>query len=314
MQRKNNIIIISGPTASGKTSTSISLAKELGGEIVNFDSLLFYKEINIGTAKPDKKELLSVPHHMVGNHSIYSPINAADYIKETIPVINECHSRGKTVFLVGGSGFYLQAILNGMYDSITTSDDIINKSEVLYKQNGISPFLDILKDVDSDSLKKYHENDHYRIRRAVEHYWMTGNKFSSSRDNMEQQKKDSPSERYNWNILHIHLDIPKDEHFKYILARTETMFKEGLLKEVKDLITAGAKGDEKPLKSIGYKEVIGFINGEYSTVEECMERISINTRRLAKSQRTWFKKVDKLSFNSITDLSNIKDVCREFLG
>jgi tRNA dimethylallyltransferase len=117
---KNIICVISGPTASGKTSTSISLAKKFGGEIVNFDSLLFYKEITIGTAKPTEEEKDGVPHHFVNCESVNNPINAADFSKLAISKINELHSQKKIVYLVGGSGFYLQAVLKGMYDSQTT--------------------------------------------------------------------------------------------------------------------------------------------------------------------------------------------------
>jgi tRNA dimethylallyltransferase len=313
MKRKNEIIIISGPTATGKTSTSINLAKMFGGEIINFDSLLFYKELNIGTAKPTKEEQQGIPHHLISTHSIASPINAADFMAEAIQIINDCHKREQIVFLVGGSGFYLQAVLNGMYQSETTSQEVLNKSERIYKEDGIGSFIDILKDVDPESYQLYHENDHYRIRRAVEHYWMSGNTFSSSRKKMPDQLQDSPVSLFNWNVLHIHLDIPKEEHFTYIVKRTNTMFNDGLLDEVQNLLKNGATGKEKPLNSIGYKEAIGYLNDDYSDLEQCKERICINTRRLAKSQRTWFKKQEKICYNPITDQNEIIETCRSFL-
>lgn len=307
------VIIISGPTATGKTSTSINLAKKFDGEIVNFDSLLFYKELNIGTAKPDSVEQQSIPHHLVGDQSINSPINAADFIEKAIPIINDCHQRGKVVFLVGGSGFYLQAIINGMYKSETTSPDIIEKSNFLYSKEGISPFRDILKTSDPRSFEQYHENDHYRIRRAVEHLWMTGKMFSESREQMKVKLLDSPVKKYNWQVLHIYLDIPKELHFDIIKKRVDQMVQAGLIEETKQLLANGATGAEKPLKSIGYKETLAYIKGEFEGIDEYKDRLAINTRRLAKSQRTWFKKQEKICYNALTDQELIEQECQTFI-
>ena len=313
MNNKNKIIIISGPTASGKTKTSVNLATKLGGEIINFDSLVFYKELTIGTAKPTQKEMNDIPHHLVGTHSIYSPLNAADFIKEAVPIINRIHERNKTVFLVGGSGFYLQALLHGMYDSPTTSEKILNQSETLYLKQGITPFLKILKDEDLESFERYHENDHYRIRRAVEHFWQTGQRFSTSRKKMQTDMNLTPIEKYEWDLFHLYLDIDKEEHFKIIQKRSQTMLKNGLIEEVRAILSKGADGSEKPLNSIGYKETISYIRGDFPSIEAYLERLNINTRRLAKSQRTWFKKVEKKSYNPLTDQDILLSDCNNFL-
>tara|TARA_Y100000385_G_C12989933_1_gene592319 strand:+ start:267 stop:1208 length:942 start_codon:yes stop_codon:yes gene_type:complete len=310
---KNIVCIISGPTASGKTSTSIGLAKKFGGEIVNFDSLLFYKEIKIGTAKPTLEEMDGVPHHMVNTHSIKEPINAADYLKEALPIINSIHQRGEIVYLVGGSGFYLQALLYGMYDSITTPAEILKKSEDLFESSGILPFLDVLKENDPESFERYHQNDHYRIRRAVEHFWATKTKLSAARQDMDEKKKPGPMEEFNWNVFHIHLDLPKPEHFEIIQKRANEMVKLGLVYEVKHLLSSGYDGEEKPLKSIGYKETLDYIKGNFDSEDAYLERIAISTRQLAKSQRTWFKKVEKNTYNPIIDIEKIYNDYKEFL-
>lgn len=300
-----DVIVISGPTATGKTSTSIQIAKHINAEVVNFDSLVFYRELNIGTAKPTQKEMDGVSHHLVGTQSINNPMNAADFQKIAITTINEIHSRSRPVVLVGGSGFYLQTLLNGMYKGGSTPKEITIKSDKLYELEGITPFIKILESNDIKSLERYHINDHYRLRRAVEFFWSTGKKFSTERDQMRDYTLESPVILNNWNIKHIHLDIEKTEHFKIIQSRSRLMIKEGLVKEVQDLLNLDFKRDLKPLKSIGYKETIDYIDGKFDSVEDYIERIDISTRQLAKSQRTWFKKLNLNTFNPLTDFDII---------
>lgn len=285
------VIVVSGPTASGKTDLAVELALKFNGEVVNFDSLLLYKEINIGTAKPTEEERRSVPHHMIDVRSISNPMNAADFAREAFPIVQNLLKSGKPVFLTGGSGFYLQALLKGMYDSPTTPAEITRRSDELYQAEGIAPFREILKLHDPKSFERYHENDHYRVRRAVEHWWTTGFPMSEARE-----EKDSANVELNrptihdWDLLHIYLDLPKEEHWKIIEKRTEKMLQNGLIDEVKDLLQKGFTGTEKPLQSIGYKESLDYIRGVYKSLEECKERIIISTRQLAKSQRTWFNR------------------------
>ncbi len=311
---KNIICVISGPTASGKTSTSIELAKKFGGEIVNFDSLLFYREIHIGTAKPTADERGDIIHHFVDCASVNSPINAADYSKMAIEKINELHRQSKIVYLVGGSGFYLQAVLKGMYESKTTPKNIIDRSDILYRDHGIDPFREILKEHDSKSYDQYHENDHYRIRRAVEHYWSNGTLFSDQREKMDQREDVSPQVVNEWNVFHAHLDLDKESHFDIIQQRTKKMLDDGLLEEVEDLISEGFTGAEKPLKSIGYKECFGYKSGIFKDRQELEERINISTRQLAKAQRTWFKKVDKSTYNPLFDKLELEEDFKTFIG
>lgn len=301
------MIVISGPTASGKTDLSVELANHFGGEIVNFDSLLFYKEINIGTAKPTLLEMGTVPHHMINIRSISGPMNAADFAKEAFPIIDKLLNDGKNVFLVGGSGFYLQALLKGMYDSPTTPSDILDKSDQLFKEEGIEVFRRILLDNDPKSYERYHSNDHYRIRRAVEHFWTTGSTLSSAREmkDLSNSALNNPS-IHNWDLLHIYLDIPKAEHAQIIKLRTERMLQSGLIEEVQGLLRNGFSGLEKPLQSIGYKEAIKYISGGYQNLSECQDQIIVSTRQLAKSQRTWFNRdQSKIKFHPLEERKEI---------
>lgn len=285
------VIIISGPTATGKTSTSVELAKRINAEIVNFDSLYFYKELNIGTAKPSTDEMQGIKHHLIGFTTIITPINAADFVLKASPIINDIHSHDKPVILVGGSGFYLQALINGMYKSGTTPQEIITRSNNLYQTEGIAPFLEILKKHDPVSYTKLHENDHYRIRRAVEHFWHNKSAFSLSRKNFEDIE--GPAQKYNWETLHFYLDCEKSKHWKMIEDRTDQMLDNGLIEEVKKLLELGYTGNEKPLLSIGYKQVQAYLKNQITSVEEMREKIIIATRQLAKAQRTWFAKKEK---------------------
>jgi tRNA dimethylallyltransferase len=285
------VVIISGPTASGKTDLSVELAQKFGGEIVNFDSLLLYKEVNIGTAKPTLEERKSVPHHMVDVRSISEPMNAADYAREALPLVEKLLAEKKIVYLVGGSGFYLQALVKGMYDSPTTPQEISKRSDDLYETEGIIPFLKILSENDPESFKRYHENDHYRVRRAVEHWWANGTKLSDERNKKDSENKNLPlTGAHNWELFHVHLDLPKDEHLEIIAKRTKKMLRDGLIEEVQDLLKSNFTGEEKPLQSIGYKEVLDYLKGVHKDLKDCEKRIIISTRQLAKSQRTWFKK------------------------
>ncbi len=309
------MIIVSGPTATGKTDISIELARQFGGEVVNFDSLLLYKEITIGTAKPTSLEQGEIPHHMINVASISQPMNAAAYAKMALPIINQLHEKNKLVYLVGGSGFYLQALLQGMYDSPTTPKEISERSDKLYQELGINPFLEILAQHDPATLNRYHANDHYRVRRAVEHFWNTGTPLSEVRSKKDEENQSrEQSNVHGWDVLHLHLDVPKEEHSEIIKNRTKKMLLSGLIREVQDLLGEGFTGNEKPLQSIGYKEVIDLERGLLKSEAECMERIIVSTRQLAKSQRTWFNRIQgKVSLHPILNKALVLDSVHKFI-
>ena len=312
--KKNIVCVISGPTASGKTKTSLEMARSFGGDIVNFDSLLFYKELNIGTAKPDSREREQVPHHLMDIRSASDPLNAADYSRMAERKILDLHQQNKIVYLTGGSGFYLQALLFGMFDSATVDAATRERSEALYKEKGIEPFLATLKKEDPVCAAQYHENDHYRIRRAVEHFWTQGTKFSEERAKMlRDREKNSRVQKLGWQLFHVYLDIPKETHFEIVQTRTRAMIQDGLVKEVEGLLNKGFTGAEKPLQSIGYKETLQHLQGLFSK-EELIEKIDISTRQLAKAQRTWFKKVKKNQYNPLLNKETILKDFDTFLG
>ena len=315
---KNKLIIISGPTATGKTKTSIELAKKIFSKfkletvIVNFDSLLFYKELSIGTAKPTMEEREGIEHFMVDIESIKSPMNAADFIKIGEEIIKAQLAKNKCVILVGGSAFYLRALLKGMYETITPTKEIKDKFENLDSETLTS----FLKKNDPESLANLHPNDHYRLTRAALHFEMTGTKISSEKIVLDDLSPyDFSQIIHPWDILHFYLDLPKDLHFEIIKQRTEKMFSEGLIDEIESLAKAGFALEGKPLNSIGYKEAIEWKKGLFTSKSECIERIAISTRQLAKSQRTFFRKISpKFTFNPIDDQEKIFHLVEQFLS
>lgn len=317
----HKLIVVSGPTASGKTKTSIEIAKHIQNTlhmkaaVVNFDSLLFYKEISIGTAKPTLEERDGIEHHMIDIESINSPMNASGFIKKGEEVIHELFKQNKVVILVGGSAFYLRAILKGMYESPTAPKELKEGITEQYKNEGITPFIEFLKINDPQSLINLHENDHYRLMRAVEYFQLTGTKISDKKKEHDQLNPyDFSTISHPWDVLHFYLDLPKDEHFEIIKKRTQEMFDQGLMEEVLELEKSGFFLTEKPLASIGYKEALEFKNGLFANIEECIERIAISTRQLAKAQRTFFNKITpKESFNPIHDQGKIKERVTSFL-
>jgi len=295
---KNRIVIISGPTATGKSRQAIELHKALRADsvdsiIVNFDSLLFYSELNIGTAKPTCQELENYPHAMINISSAKIHLNASVYSKKAKEIIDEAHAANKVVILVGGSGFYVRALIKGMYDSVAPTAAVSAQIDSLLKSGGVQAVREMLKRDDVVSYNTIHPNDEYRNVRALEHLMTTGRMFS------DEKKKMDELEPFNfllctdksWRVLHLHLDMDKPEHNQIIENRSRQMMSDGLLDEVAQLLGNGFTGKEKPLGAIGYKEVVSYLQGgEISSVEECLERIIIATRQLAKAQRTWFNR------------------------
>ena len=308
---KNKVVIIAGPTATGKTALAIEVAKLYNGVVVNFDSLLFYQELSIGTCKPSLEEMQGVKHFLVGTDSAKNPLNANQFMKKALPIIEEQLKLDRLVILVGGSGFYLQALLEGMVEDLSTPVEIRQKSDQLYEQMGIEPFLKQLQEIDSESFARLHANDHYRVRRAVEYFWTTGISLSSANAKLKKMKEERGGNAHGWKLLDLYLDIPKVEHLPIIYKRTEEIIKMGLIDEVKGLLAQGFTGKEKPLESIGYKEAQSFLAGDL-TETELKEEIDIATRQLAKAQRTWFKGQKKTFFHPLRDRELILKMVKEF--
>ncbi len=319
---KKPVIIISGPTATGKTSAAVGLAVLLHSRgkqaaVVNFDSLLFYRELNIGTAKPSTEERQGIPHHLVDVRSVREPMTASDFCTQALEVIDRLHAQGQIPLLTGGSGFYLRALIKGMYEGGRADEAQAQEVQRLLDEEGGEGLKRRLAEVDPQSAERLHVNDHYRLARAYEFYLATGAPISEARAELEER---SPydftvSVHPDWALFHAYLDLPKDEHGPRIQARTQEMLKAGVLDEVRALLRNGFTGEEKPLNSIGYKEAQALLKGELEDTEAYARAVDTATRQLAKAQRTFFKKVTgKSTYHPLRDADKLKQDVLGFLG
>lgn len=307
-----NILIISGPTCTFKTRRSIEIAKILKqAEIINCDSLLFYRELNISTAKPAPQDLLDIPHHLINCCSIKDPIDIAHFCKLAIPLIDEIHSRGHIALLVGGSAFYLRALIKGHYLSEDSSRN--HNDEKVIEAADINEMINFLKVKDPQVFESIHPNDHYRVERAYQFYIKNNRPISEEKKRFEERGPYNLSAPQfdHWHPLHIHFDIPKEEHYSLIKERTSQMINQGIIVEIQELLEKGHDPHLRPLQSIGPKQVIDYLKKEESPAghEILRESIFIATRQLAKAQRTFFKRMGpKLTFHPLQDWPQVLDL------
>ncbi len=284
---KKPLIVIVGPTAIGKSEVAIELAKRINGEIVSCDSCQVYKYLNIGTAKPTKEERKKIPHHLIDVIEPDEEFNAFLYARKAHKAISEIHKKKKTPILVGGSGLYVRATVDGIFLGAKKNKAIRERlrkfsSDTLYRK---------LKKVDSETASHLHPHDRVRIIRALEVYELTGQPISALQ---EVSKGKEP----NYNLTMIGLKRKRKELYQRINQRVERMIKKGLVKEVKNLLKKGFSKDLIVLKGLGYKEIIGYLDGEYD-LKEAIRLLKRNSRRFAKRQLTWFNKDKRIHWIEI---------------
>ena len=294
---KNKLIILAGPTASGKTSVSIDLAKRLGGEIISADSMQVYKYMDVGTAKISVEEMQGVKHHLIDVLDPKEDFNIVKFQNMVKCSIEEIVKNGHIPILVGGTGFYIQSII---YDiDFNTEDDnssVRKKLEEEYDTLGADFMYEKLKKIDSVSAGIIHKNNKKRIIRAIEFFLINNAPISSH--NEVQRKKNSPYD-YRFFVL----NPPRDILYERINKRVDIMVENGLVDEVKKLREMGLSMENISMQGIGYKEILEYLDGEVS-LESAIENIKQNTRHMAKRQVTWFKRekdviyVDPFSFES----------------
>ena len=275
------VIVVCGPTASGKTALSIALAKRLGGEVVSADSMQIYKELDIGTAKPDMAERDGVPHHMLDVVSVKDTYSVSRYEDEAAACVDDIFARGKTPIVCGGTGLYINALIKGSgfleYDQ---SGETRAKVERMWDEEGPEAVMARLREVDPDSAERLHINDRKRVVRALEVFLFTGKTITQH--NYETQQRPP---RYDSLFIGI---APRDRQVLYdrIDRRVDIMMERGLLREVEELHRHGLMINTAA-QAIGYKELFGYLRGETS-LEEGVALIKQKSRNYAKRQMTWF--------------------------
>lgn len=272
------LIVIQGPTASGKTKLAIQLAKILNTVVVSADSRQFYKEIQIGTAKPTLEEQEGVKHYFIDSHSIHSPVTSAQYEKEAIQLLNELFISTPFIVLVGGSGMFIDALCDGINE--VPKNDLIKEqlnSELL--TNGLPFLLSELKIKDEFYFQKVDKGNPLRVIRALEVIRSTGSTYSSFLDKNSIVKRD-------FETIKFVIDLPRDQLYERINLRVDQMICNGLLDEVKSVIEYKSL---QSLNTVGYKELFSYLNSEID-FKEAVELIKKNTRNYAKRQLTWFRK------------------------
>lgn len=286
---KKKILIITGPTASGKTAVGIRLAQLLNGEIISADSMQVYKYMDIGTAKASSQERSLVKHHMIDEVSPEYPFTAAEFRERCGKYIDEIISRGKLPIVVGGTGLYINSLIKPWdFSGTPPAEDVRAELDELCREKGGEYLYNKLKEADPESAEKIHPNNIKRIMRALEVFMVTGKaKSESDRASMERETEYEP-------VL-IGLNLDRELLYQRINLRIDKMLEEGLLEEVKHLLEMGYSKNLTSMQGLGYKEIVRYLEGEY-TLAYAVEILKRDTRRFAKRQLTWFRRYEDIQW------------------
>ena len=279
---KEKVIVICGPTASGKTSTGIELAKKINGEIISADSMQIYKEMNIGTAKPSEEEMQGIKHYLIDFIHPNERYSVAQFKQDAKNAIKEIISKGKVPIIVGGTGLYIDSLIYEIdYNDINIDEEYRNKLDDIVKEQGLDILYKKAIQVDPKAMEKVSKNDKKRIMRVLEIFHSTG----KTKTEQEAESRRNPVE-FDYKVFAINWDRPV--LYDRINKRVDIMIEQGLIQEVQGIFN---KYDSFPtaMQGLGYKEVVDFLNGLY-TKEEMIEKLKMETRRYAKRQLTWFRK------------------------
>ncbi len=280
------LLVILGPTAVGKSKIAISLAERINGEIISADSMQLYQGMDIGTAKPSLREQQLIPHHLIDLLKPDEPFNVFEYAKKAERIIRDIHRRKRVPILVGGSGLYIRAVVDSLFES--PEIDLSKKRAFLKRIKGVSTekLYSELKKVDQKASQKIHSHDRRRIKRALEVFYATGIPISV----LHQRKPARP-----FQTLIIGINRERKELYKRINERVKAIFAKGFIDEVKALLEKGYDENLNSMQAIGYKETITHLKGK-RTLEETIELVKRNTRRFAKRQLSWFRKDKRIKW------------------
>lgn len=288
----NTVIVIVGPTASGKTGLGIEIAKELNGEIISADSMQIYKGLDIGTAKATQEEQKEIKHHLIDICDVDTSFSVAEYKRLCYEKIDEIFSCGKTPIIVGGTGLYINAIVNNMkFDNCenrsNADNNLIRKElEAILEEKGKEHLYNMLLELDPITAEKIHMNNVKRVIRAIELA-----KEGTYKNNIEKRNDLWNKNESRYNFITIYIDMPREELYERINMRVDIMKDSGIIEEAKKLKEMNLNTNITAMQAIGYKEFFDYIDGKES-LDEAVEKLKLATRRYAKRQITWFKKLN----------------------
>lgn len=294
LTNKKLLVVIEGPTASGKTALGVELALQFNSIVISADSRQFYKELAIGTAKPTIDEQKGITHYFVDSHYLKDEVTSAGYAKEVSLIIDDLFKLHDVIFMVGGSGMFIDAFCIGL-DEIPHSNEVRDELNLIYNNFGLTPLLDELQKNDAEYFNVVDRSNPMRVIRAVEAFRISGKTMSELRLN---QHKNHP-----FKIKRFVINHPREILYERINKRVDLMINSGLLQEVKAVIDFK---NTTPLKTVGYSELFSYLNNEIS-FEQALELIKQNTRRYAKRQLTWFRRHSESIWLTETETAKMKD-------
>jgi len=300
----NPLLVITGPTATGKSKVGVLVAELVGGEIISADSMLLYRYMDIGTAKPSKEERRGIPHHMIDILEPDQEYSVALYQQEARHIIQEILTRGNLPILVGGTGLYIRSVIDP-YDFSPAGCEPALREQLFNEaqQNGYEQLHRRLAEVDPDTAARLHPRDIRRVIRSLEIYYLTGRPASSY---MKLNQYHQPLYR----LFMFGLYMERARLYRRIEQRVDDMLAAGLVEEVQHLLDSGYSKDLKSMGSLGYKEITAYLTGEIS-LQQAVELIKRNTRRFAKRQMTWFRRDDRIRWIDIDKFGSLELVAKE---
>ena len=293
----NKIIVIAGPTASGKSAVSVELAKLLNTEIISADSMQIYKGMNIGTAKITEEEMKGIKHYMLDIISPEESFSVNEYTKKVKEIIKKLHSENKIPIICGGTGLYINSLIYNFDLKEQESDPHLREElEKLYMDKGGEALIEILREFDPQSAQRIHPNNYRRVIRAIEFYKVSGITMTEQ----IERTKSAPKE---YDASFFVLNAPREILYERINRRVDKMIEDGLLSEVTELYKSGIPKNATSMQAIGYKEMTGVLNGS-DTLENAVETIKLESRRYAKRQLTWFRRNEDAYWIDMTEFDN----------
>lgn len=281
--KKKPLVVLTGPTAVGKTKASIGLAKAIGGEIISADSMQVYEYMDIGSAKIRPEEMQGVPHYLIDDLKPWDEFHVVRFQQMAKNAMEQIYANGHIPIVVGGTGFYIQALLYDIDFTSTAQDDTYRAElENLVNEKGAAYLHNMLRKVDPKSAEDIHANNVKRVIRALEYYRQTGQKMSEH--NEEERRKESPYE-----FVYFVLNAPREQLYARIDRRVDQMIEEGLVDEVKHLKELGCTKEMVSMQGLGYKEILTYLDEEYD-LDTAVYTIKRDTRHFAKRQLTWFRR------------------------